>query len=504
MGAGQILVMDQIDEASDNSGVFNSARTDQGFRQTGESDPPGRHDTADGGSPNGIRSQMQFFKVVSVDDSTHVTVTPPVYMPNWQSARNPEVWWWGNAASTAQFNGIEDLSVDNVGCGAGCQYNIEISNAYNNWVKNVRSLHSERGFVGLVQSARNEIRDCYFYGSPGAAVSYGIDHFASGDTLSINNISQHNATPLQGPSQGDINAYNFFFDMYFDPGTFNFLAIFASHDSGGGMALYEGNQTNGWITDVPHGNSPLMTVFRNHFKGRDDVPRDQNEICIELKPYGRAHNIIGNVLGLTGFHDNYETYTGGPGATGKDIYSIGYGGFGVANDTLVRSSLLRWGNWDAVSAAVRWCGNSSNTGWVAVCASTSEIPTTGITFVNGNPVPSTETLPNSFFLSSRPSAWWKVGGITPKWPPIGPDVTGGSMPNAGGHADKIPARLCFESLAADTSYPVDQSGFRPKIYNANLCYSAADDGAPTPPIGPPARLRRLVGLLTSMLLMVRA
>jgi hypothetical protein len=461
MGVGQILVLDQLDDSVDTGGIVNSSIVPTFANEGG---PPGRHDTADGGV---FRSQMQFVKVVSVDNSTDVTITPPVYMPNWRSAQAPEVWWWGNAATTAQFNGIEDLSIDGAGCGTNCTYNIGISNAYNNWVRNVRSLHSNRGFVGMVQSARNEVRDSYVYGSPGAAVSYGTDNFATGDNLVINNIFQHNATPTQGPSPGYVFAYNFMTDMYFSPGTFNFHAIFASHDSGGGMELFEGNQTNGFITDYPHGNSPLMTVFRNHLKGRDDVPRSQNEIVFEMRPWGRAHNVVGNVLGLTGFHNLYEAYPGGPSPNGRNIYQLGFGGSGVPNDRMVRSSLLRWGNWDAVTGT-RW--------------DASEIPTAAITFINGNAVPNSQTLPASFFLSLPPTTWWATPWGTPSWPPIGPDVTGGTMPNAGGHAYKIPARLCYENSPADTRYPVDPSGLRPLLFNANACYQGAGSAsAPSPP-----------------------
>jgi hypothetical protein len=462
MGVGQILVLDQLDDSADTGGIVNSAMVPTFANEGG---PPGRHDSADGGV---FRSQMQFVKVVSVDSTTRVTITPPVYMPNWRASQNPKVWWWGSAATTAQFNGIEDLSIDGAGCGGNCTYNIEVSNAYNNWVLNVRSLNSNRGFVGMVQSARTEIRNSYAYGSPGSSVSYGADNFATGDNLVINNIFQHNATPTQGPSPGYVFAYNFMTDMYFAPGSFNFLAMFASHDSGGGMELFEGNQANGFITDFPHGNSPLMTLFRNHLKGRDDVTRAQNEIVFEMRPWGRAHNVVGNVLGLTGFHNLYEAYVGGPSPNDRNIYQLGFGGVGVADDTMVRSSLLRWGNWDAVT------GTRFNA---------SEIPTAAITFINGNSVPSSQTLPASFFLSVRP-IWWTTPFGTLPWPAIGPDVTGGNMPNAGGHAYKIPARLCYENTPADTSYPVDASGLRPLRFNANTCYAAATSGAPpSPPVG---------------------
>ena len=52
-------------------------------------------------------------------------------------------------------------------------------------------------------------------------------------------------------------------------------------------------------------------------------------------------------------------------------------------------------------------------------------------------MPGSQTLPQSLYLSGKPS-WW---GAVP-WPPIGPDVTGGQDPT--GHAYKLPAHLCYD------------------------------------------------------------
>src|SRR5439155_9779614 len=67
-------------------------------------------------------------------------------------------------------------------------------------------------------------------------------------------------------------------------------------------------------------------------------------------------------------------------------------------------------------------------------------------------------------------AWWGTPWGIPRWPVAGPDVTGGNVPNTGGLADKIPARLCYENSVADTAYAVDASGLRPIVFNAATCY----------------------------------
>src|SRR5439155_9137732 len=121
----------------------------------------------------------------------------------------------------------------------------------------------------------------------------------------------------------------------------------------------------------------------------------------------------------------------------KSIYAIGLGancGDGgpapyPPNDTLTASTMFRWGNYDTVTAGVKW--------------DSSEVPSGLARYAN--PVPVDHVLPSSLYLSSRPS-WW---GAMP-WPAIGPDVTGGDVSNVGGYAYRIPARKCFEDVMGGT------------------------------------------------------
>jgi len=57
----------------------------------------------------------------------------------------------------------------------------------------------------------------------------------------------------------------------------------------------------------------------------------------------------------------------------------------------------------------------------------------------------------------------------------GGNVTEGSGASAtlGGHAYKIPARLCYEVSAPDTAYVVDASGLRPILFDPAVCYVLA-------------------------------
>jgi hypothetical protein len=111
-------------------------------------------------------------------------------------------------------------------------------------------------------------------------------------------------------------------------------------------------------------------------------------------------------------------------------------------------SLTRWGNYDTANAAVRF--------------EASEVPSTITPY--GNPVPTTQALPPSFYLTSKP-AWWSSSKA---WPPIGPDVAGGNIMGLGGHANTIPAEDCFRG---PMSGPADGSG-GVLTFNASTCYGA--------------------------------
>jgi len=94
----------------------------------------------------------------------------------------------------------------------------------------------------------------------------------------------------------------------------------------------------------------------------------------------------------------------------------------------------------------------------------------------------------SFYLSAQPS-WWRTPWGTPPWPAIGPDVTGGDISNSptGGHAWKIPARLCFENSAIDPACP--SSNPRIRLFDANICYGVSGGSGETTLPSSPKGLR---------------
>ena len=449
ISVGMILVLDQLDDMADTGGIIVNGQSRSPFSIEGAA--PGR--------PN--RTQQQFVRVTAID-GTQVTVSPGLYMPNWRSSQAPQAWFWGTTSGTAWMDGIEDLTLDH-SANSSERTGVMIWNAYGCWVRNVKSVSANRNHVWLYQSAHGEVRDSYFFGTKNAASqSYGVESFMTSDNLVINNIFQHVTTPVMtGPSAGNVTAYNYLIDMYYSTvPNWMMAGMKASHDTGTGMNLFEGNEGNSFGMDLYHGPGALATAFRNYFSGRDGA-RTSNTAVVSIWAYNRFVNFVGNVLGTPGYHLVYEDSRGPQGQTGspnRSIYLLGYSGVeesqssGISYDLMAVTSLLRWGNFDYATAETRW--------------DPAEIPA-------DNAVPAAQALPASLFLTSKPS-WW---GAMP-WPAIGPDVTGGDDP--AGHVYKIPAHACYDESPKQPDGSLD--------FDAAQCYASAppDGTPPTVSIAQPA------------------
>jgi hypothetical protein len=446
----QMLILDQASDTSDTGGLFFCNLSS--CNNEGAVSAPGR-------SLNGnTRSQQQVVTVTAVSGSGPYTVTisPGVYATNWRSSQAPGAWWAGQVS----LDGVEDLTINNDASSANS--GIYMYSCYECWVKNVISLDGNRNHVWFYQSARDVVRDSYFYGTHnGAEESYGIEPYQTSDDLVENNIFDSISSPdIGGTSEGMVWGFNYSANNVFNPNANWMQTSYASHNTANAYNLYEGNQFNGLFTDDDWGTSGVMTYFRNQLAGWQ-TGKTENTQAIRVDWGNRGMNFVGNVLGTTGYDTQYQASpaAGSVGACDNTVIVFGWRGVECkgATDNLVASTALRWGNYDTVNNATQW--------------NPAEIPTTGVPYINGNPVPASQTLPASFYLSSKPT-WW---GSMP-WPPIGPDVTGGTGP--GGHAYATPAQVCYTN-----------GSFTGGIMNfdASNCYGSSA-ASTTPPPAPPTNL----------------
>jgi hypothetical protein len=337
---------------------------------------------------------------------------------------------------------------------------IFFGNAMDSWVKNIRTLNANRNHIWLFESARITVRDSYFYGTlNGASQSYGVETRMSSDILVENNIFQHITAPMMtGNTNGTVYGYNYSIDNYYYVTAWQQASSY-HHDAGVDTVLWEGNDGVGWTADNVHGSSHFGTAFRNYWTGRDNTAKYAQTTPVILMSTHRYMNIIGNVLGTPGYHSNYEcapsaTNSSSCGAGNVSIFTIGWSGNegakgSLPNDLMVKSTMFRWGNYD-VTAGTRF--------------DPTEVPSQINPYRNA--VPTSTTLPPSLYLPGQP------GWFNAMWPPIGPDVSGGDIAGLGGHAYKIPARLCFENTPSSNGV---------LTFNANACYKGTTSTAPVAP-----------------------
>jgi hypothetical protein len=448
LAVGKTIDLDQLDDSADNGGIY--------VCEVGPCNDDGTSGGPSGGQRSG-RGQQQLVKVTAINGN-QVTISPGLYMPNWRSSQSPGAWW---ATSQANGLGLEDLSVDN--SSSSGTYAVGFKNCNDCWVKGVTSINANRAHVHLQSSPRATVRDSYFYGTKNAATqSYGVEAFPSGDALIENNIFQKVEGPLKmnGACSGCVLSYNFSINDYYSP-SLTWLNQSAGLHSVTDMILMEGNVGSGLYADLFHGTHNFNTAFRNRWNGfepNNGTVTSGHTVPIIIYPYNRYQNIIGNVLGSTARHTVYEFSTAvSSGSLDRSIYLLGKGPVTCcqSGDPLVVSTLYRWGNYDTVTGTVRW--------------SVAEVPSGLSQFAQ--PVPADNVLPASLYLAVKPD-WWPA---QVPWPAIGPDVTGGNIANVGGHANMIPAQLCYNAMGG----PADGTG-NVRTFNASSCYAvSASPSAPT-------------------------
>lgn len=404
------------------------------------------------------RPQWEIKRVTAIDGN-QITIDPPIELTNWRASRSPAIWWTGKNYDT--MDGIEDLTYDMTADGGNTDSaGIDFKNAYECWARNVRGIKASRNDIWIVQSARIEVVDSYFFGNKGSEdLSYGVETYGGSDNLVENNICQHVVTcVMTGQANGSVYAYNYSLDSGYYTSDWLMPLVNMNHDYSF-MNLFEGNDSSGVDLDNVHGTGAAETVFRNRLRGQDTPAKTNSLVAVTDNAYNRAESFVANVLGTPGAETRYQSTGLNPSGYIWDLNSQAEN-YSVRNDPVVSESLLRWGNYDTVTGAVRWCGDSSDPGWSSSCGSASEVPNTGITFFNGNEVPSTTTLPASFYLSAQPAFWQTFWG-TPPWPAIGPDVNCSSAAGedcntpadgVSGYSYYIPAQLCELNTPVDSSY----------------------------------------------------
>lgn len=433
--------------------------------------------------------QTEIVQVTAVNPggcgSTCVSISQPIEHPNWSSVQSPQA----VIVQPISQDGIENLTIDGTAAGSSVGAAISLFNAYQCWVSGVKIVHAYAYGIYAVDVSHSLIQNNYLYASNGHPDAYAVRIAWGGDDVVQNNIFEQwkNSFANDGPASGEVIAYNFSVNQLTSSPSDFMWGAFWTHSAGDDFMLREGNASDQAQDDNVHGSHLNATVFRNFFWGWESCA---NGNCGGAVKGGngsataaliqssnvRYSNVIGNVFGTSGFTKTYMTTAPFNGAA---VYTIGAGGTNIPAtpfDALAGATEMFWGNYDVVTGAVRWCGNSNDTGWSLICGLISDIPTAAPSYPNSVPIlgdtgAGQSALPASFYLTSKPS-WF---GSNP-WPAIGPDVSGGDVGQCtgvlntpgeyaglpatsgsqckgtslgtgwGGHVNANPAMACFFSM----------------------------------------------------------
>jgi hypothetical protein len=486
----QFIILDQASDTTDNSGVFvcnlSTCNNEGALSQDGRSISGNSHAqqqfvyvTAVSGTGSG--------------PYTVTIAAPGLHANNWCelvsgtcnfSGTQIGAWWPG----MVQGVGLESITMDHRSSSTFPNGGEEFYDCYNCWAKDVTELlGDQRNHFWLILSPNFTLRDSYTWGSYGAEESYGIEMYQAGEELIENNIFDFTGYAItNGSGSGSVFSYNYFPRSWFSNANMNWMAPPFNHNVYGGDNLWEGNSSPSIQIDDDWGTDPVGTMFRNWLIGRQvgnargaystsntynpwdcvtsggstycafayvpagsNTPPNstywfvmngtatwttENTQALQLYWGARAWNLIGNVLGDSAYDNNYiASPSAGSTNCVTSIFNFGYRGNQCtgSTDTLVQSSVMLWGNYDTVNAAVRFNSGESSPG--------------AIPWVNAQSTPSSHTLPASFYLSAKPAFYTVQSGLVqPPYPGTGPDVTGGSGP--GGYAYANPAQACYNAL----------------------------------------------------------
>jgi hypothetical protein len=367
------------------------------------------------GRSSGTRPIGQWAKITGVPTSTTATIEPSLHW-NYDITKTPQGY---KIPSVMTYAGVESLTLDN--SASGTYDTIHLYFAANSWLLNVEAIGSVRRMVDIYGGVFNTIQACSFHeGVPSTPIvgdhygpnrAYGV--FLGNDATSMlieNNLFYHLSlmTSLEGAPSGNVIAYNYYRDSYYNNLDWGRLTI-GMHGAHPKMNLIEGNiAEDKFDADYYWGTSSHQTFFRNRMF---NIPNKvYGSWGFDIYKGQHYYSIVGNVFG-TSYENKYELTGDFDYMNDKSIYKLGYidaGDSGASgNDAQVKATLYRYANWDSVHNCI-WNDSSSS------CIT--------------NPA-----LPNSLYLTSKPSFY----PADMPWPSIDPS-TPGTATN--------PAKYCWDNF----------------------------------------------------------
>ena len=356
---------------------------------------------------------------------------------------------------------LQQAGVENISLLRSPEGGLEMELCVNCWVKNTEIGDWVGGGLSMEYSARSEINTVYVHhcwDSVNNGGEYPIDlGDASTEMLITNSITNFGGKGMVARSggAGSVVSYNYIDDSMYDDNSgigdwWLDMSVNASHEAGPHHVLFEGNWGDNLDSDNTHGNSTYIAFFRNlgtglrtpfddpsigntalvdDYAGKGYYCPDGLASCVQTTPgplraagpmaYSYWFAFVGNVLGVSGTTTAANGWTYSGDFTGSRIFMLGWGAGGGGQDPNIdgvnASYILINGNYDYLNNAVTW---------------------------QGSPV----TLPNSFYLPSKPAFFTAGSGYTWPWvTPTGSEQIQTGPSGCGGTCSGLPAQARWQA-----------------------------------------------------------
>jgi hypothetical protein len=362
--------------------------------------------------------------------------------------------------SFLQYAGVENISLLRAPNGG-----LEMEFCAYCWVKNTEVGDWYNGGISIEHSVRSELNTVYVHHcwdsvNSGGEYPIALDN-ASTEILITNSITNFGGKGMvaRAGGAGSVVSYNYIDDTMYDAesGIGDYwvdMGINASHYSGPHHVLFEGNWGDNLDNDHTHGNSMYITFFRNQGAGLR-MPFTDSSLNKAVNDYGGIAYACGT-NGPSGCRPN------GPGpfrAAGPQAYNYWFGFVGNVLGTAQQTTSAKGWTYQGDYSTSRiwmigWNDNQGGQDPHLTGATGSYIFRHGdYDYVNGSIVDWTSgyshSLPNSFYLSGRPSFFGVSGAhCAYPWPWVTP--TGSTpiqSPSGAGCAahSALPAKARWES-----------------------------------------------------------
>jgi hypothetical protein len=393
-------------------------------------------------------AQSQWTMVTGKPDGTHVTISPALIF-DLHASFHPAIY---KSLGVITGAGLENLKLDGTNKTTGGAM-VQMWAASGCWLYNVWSYKGYGYHMVLDYGAQNEIRHCRIeLAHTVGPNNSGLKIDASSSLLIVDNILLDLFPAVEinggvvagdGGTSGIVVAYNFVRGCPTGSPELVGYGIDDNHGAFTQYQLFEGNVCEKLIADAYYGGSNGHTALRNWFFGIDPDPARTSDVsCVRLGRFSRDWNIVGNLLGMRGYTFTVDAGTSANYTT-HYIYQLGYPN--SSNDGYSGTAQPSRGDWWA-----NWGTGPGPSGFQEL-----DLDVRATTLIKGNyntqdaGIPASEslgdaTLPNSLFLSSKPS--WFGDLAWPAFDPNSPNMNFDAIPAGyryvhGVDAPGVPAQL---------------------------------------------------------------